>query len=150
MVFRVRDVRSRSAVQDAIGLGSCSCRGHGFSGRPGHQRVMGDRQLSGLSAFVSPLQILGDVSVLWRANPAGAVDAAVLSRWVQPRTWLFAQAGGQLVAEVPGRTGGSGAKTQWKCDRFVIRLHKLREVLRPLGLLFRGQCLKQSMQRATE
>ena len=75
-------MRSRISVQDAIGLGSCSCRGHGFSGKPGHQRVMamGDRQLSGPSAFVSPLQLLGDVSVLWRANPAGAVDAAVPGR----------------------------------------------------------------------
>ena len=118
MVFRVRDVRSRRAVQDAIGLGSCSCRGHGFSGRPGHQRVMGDRQLSGLSAFVSPLQILVDVSVLWGSNPAGAADAVVPSRWVQSRTWLCAQAGGQLVAEVPGRTGGSGAKTRWKREAF--------------------------------
>ena len=41
---------------------------------------MGDRQLSGPSDFVSPLQLLGDVSVLWRANPAGAVDAAVPGR----------------------------------------------------------------------
>ena len=42
---------------------------HGFSGKPGHQRVVGDRQLSGPSAFVSPLQLLGDVSVPWRVNP---------------------------------------------------------------------------------
>ena len=112
-VCRGRDVRSRRAVQDAIGLGSCSCRGHGFSGKPGHQRVVGDRQLSGPSAFVSPLQLLGDVLVPWRVKPAGAADAVVPSRWVQPRTWLCAQAGGQLVAEVPGRTGGSGAKTRW-------------------------------------
>ena len=34
--------------------------------------------------------------------------------------------------------------------RIVIRLHELREVLWPLGLLFRGQGSKQIMQRATE
>ena len=34
--------------------------------------------------------------------------------------------------------------------RIVIRLHKLREVLWPLGLLFRGQGSKQIMQRAIE
>ena len=111
-------MRSRRAVQDAIGLGACSCRGHGFSGKPGHQRVVRDRQLSGPSAFVSPLQLLGDVSVPWRVNPAGAADAVVPSRWVQPRTWLCAQVGGQLVAAVPGRTGGSGAKTRWKCEAY--------------------------------
>ena len=88
---------SQRAVQDAIGLGSCSCQGHSFSGRPGHQSVMGDLQLSGL---VCPLQLLGDVSVPWHANPAGAVDAAVPSQWVQPQMWLFAQASGQLIAEV--------------------------------------------------
>ena len=92
---------SQRAVQDAIGLGSCSCQGHGFSGRPGHQRVMGDLQLSGSSAFVCLLQLLGDISVPWHANPAGAVDAAVPSQWVQPQMWLYAQAAsGQLVAEV--------------------------------------------------
>ena len=111
-------MRSRRAVQDATGLGACSCRGHGFSGKPGHQRVVGDRQLSGPSAFFSPLQLLADVSVPWRVNPAGAADAVVPSRWVQPRTWLCAQAGGPLVAEVPGRTGGSGAKTLWKSEAY--------------------------------
>ena len=111
-------MRSRRAVQDATGLGSCSCRGHGFSGKPGHQRVVGDRQLSGPSAFVSPLQLLGDVLVPWRVKPAGAADAVVPSRWVQPRTWLCAQAGGQLVAAVPGRTEGSGAKTRWKREAY--------------------------------
>ena len=112
------DVRSRRAVQDATGLGSCSCQGHGFSGKPGYQLVVGDRQLSGPSAFVSPLQLLEAVSVPWRVNPTGAADAVVLSRWVQPRMWLCAQAGGPLVAEVPGRTGGSGAKTRWKCESY--------------------------------
>ena len=34
--------------------------------------------------------------------------------------------------------------------RIVIRLHELREVLWPLGLLFRGQGSKQIMQRAIE
>ena len=38
----------------------------------------------------------------WRVKPAGAADAVVPSRLVQPRTWLCAQAGGQLVAAVPG------------------------------------------------
>ena len=73
---------------------------------------MDDRQLSGPYAFISPLQLLGDVSVPWHVNPAGAANAVIPSRSVQPRTWLCAQAGGQLVAEVPGRTGGSGAKTR--------------------------------------
>ena len=91
---------------------------HGFSGKPGHQRVVGDRQLSGPSAFVSPLQLLGDVLVSCRVNPAGAADAVVPSRWVQPRTWLCAQAGGQLVAGVPGRTEGSRAKTRWKREAY--------------------------------
>ena len=86
----------------------------GFSGKPDHQRVVGDRQLSGPSAYVSPLQLLGDVSVPWRVKPAGTADAVIPSRSVQPRTWLCAQAGGPLVAEVPGRTEGSGAKTWWK------------------------------------
>ena len=71
---------------------------------------MGDLQLSGPSAFVSLLQLLGDVSVPWRVNPAGAADAVVPSQSAQPRTWLCAQAGGQLVAEVPGRTGRSGGE----------------------------------------
>ena len=79
---------------------------------------MGDRQLSGPSAFVSPLQRFGGVSVPWRVNPAGAADAVVPSRWVQSRTWLCAQAGGQLVAEVPGGTEGSGAKTRWKREAY--------------------------------
>ena len=79
---------------------------------------MGDRQLSGPSAFVSPLQLLGDVSVSWRVNPAGAADAVIPSQWVQLRMWLCAQAGGQLVAEVPGQTGGSGTKNQWKCEAY--------------------------------
>ena len=79
---------------------------------------MDDRQLYGPSAFVSPLQLLGDVSVPWRVNPTGAADAVVPSRWVQPRTWMCAQAGGLLVAEVPGRTGGSRAKTRWKCEAY--------------------------------
>ena len=117
-VCRGRYVRSRRAVQDATGLGSCSCRGHGFSGKPGHQRVVGDRHLSGPSAFVSPLQLLGDASVPWRVKPAGAADDVVPSRWAQPRTWLCAQAGGQLVAAVPGRTEGSGAKTRWKREAY--------------------------------
>ena len=51
-------------------------------------------------------------------TPAGTADAVVPSRWVQPGTWLCAQAGGQLVAEVPGRTGGSAAKTQWKSEAY--------------------------------
>ena len=34
--------------------------------------------------------------------------------------------------------------------RIVIRLHELREVLWPLGLLLRGQGSKQVMQRAIE
>ena len=34
--------------------------------------------------------------------------------------------------------------------RIVIRLHELREVPWPLGLLFRGQGSKQVMQRAIE
>ena len=79
---------------------------------------MGDRQLSGLSAFISPLQLLGDVSVPWHVNPAGTADAVVPSQWVQAWTWLCTQAGGQLVAEVLGRTGGSGAKTRWKCEAY--------------------------------
>ena len=111
-------MRSRRVVQDTIGLRSCSCQGHGFSGRPGHQHVVGDRQLSGPSAFISPLQLLGDVLVPWRVNPAGAADAVVPSRWVQPWMWLSAQAGSLVVAEVPGRTGGSGAKTRWKCEAY--------------------------------
>ena len=79
---------------------------------------MGDRQLSGLSAFISPLHLLGDVSVPWRVKPAGAADAVVPSQLVQPWTWLCTQAGGPLVAEVHGQTGGSGAKTQWKCEAY--------------------------------
>ena len=82
---------------------------------------MGNQQLSGPSAFVSPLQLLGDASVPWRVKPAGAADAVVQSRWVQLRTWLCAQAGGQLVAAVPGQTEGSGAKTRWKHEAYCCK-----------------------------
>ena len=51
----------------------------------------------------------------WHVNPAGAADAVVPSQWVQAWTWLCTQAGSLVVAEVLGRTGGSGAKTRWKC-----------------------------------
>ena len=43
-----------------------------------------------------------------------------------------------------------GRKLGGSVMRIVIRLHKLREVLWPLGLLFRGQGSKQIRQRATE
>ena len=43
-----------------------------------------------------------------------------------------------------------GRKPGGSVSRIVIRLHKLREVLWPLGLLFRGQGSKQIMQRAIE
>ena len=43
-----------------------------------------------------------------------------------------------------------GRKPGGSVKRIVIRLHKLREVLWPLGLLFRGQGSKQIMQRAIE
>ena len=43
-----------------------------------------------------------------------------------------------------------GRKPGGRVRRIVIRLHKLLEVLWPLGLLFRGQGSKQIMQRAIE
>ena len=117
-------------VQDTIRRGSCYCQGHGFSSRLGHQHVMGDLQLSGLSAFVSQLICNFLVCLLsFLSYSFLEMFWCPGMRILQVQLMLLYPVGGsnhgcgcvpkhmgQLVAEVSSHKGGSGVKTRWKCE----------------------------------
>ena len=75
------------------------------------------------------------------SNPVGGSNRGCGCAPKQVVNWLLRFLAEQK--EVGRKPGGS-------VRRIVIRLHELREVLWPLGLLFRGQGSKQIMQRAIE